>query len=176
VYGVVVPDQPATFNRVKVSKFCILVNVMVVLTPRYLVCGELLKMKQETPLSELIAQLPSTLLCCLKDLQICVGEEDSVAQPVPGQSTCIPPVPMIPLPNTMAQAQSKPHDDIKEPLVCGDVTELDISPNALDSLYDPHTEQNPADASPDLEGVEHAHALAVQVKASAQTIDLSTAM
>ena len=73
----------------------------------------------------------------------------------------------------MAQAQLKSHEDIKEPL-CGDVTELDINPDALDSPYDPHAEQNPTDALPDLEGVEHACALAIQVKASTQTIDLST--
>ena len=102
-YGVIALDQPTTFNRVKVSKSCILINVTVVLMPGYLVRGELLKTKQETPLSELIAQLPSTLLCCLKDLQLCAGKEDSVAQPVPSQSTRVLTAPTIPLPNTVTQ-------------------------------------------------------------------------
>ncbi|TFY78505.1 hypothetical protein EWM64_g5507 [Hericium alpestre] len=100
-YGVLSADHPLKFDGVNMMPTQALVNVTAVLMPAYLMWRKLLKSKQATPLSELIASgLPCAVLCCLKDLQTCIGEEAKTVPRPQAQSgqlpSCLPIQPVEP--------------------------------------------------------------------------------
>ncbi|SJL13797.1 uncharacterized protein ARMOST_17245 [Armillaria ostoyae] len=74
-YGVVAPDRPKKFGDVNVTKTRALVNVTRILASGYLTRAEVSPARQEVPLSSLATTLPFQLLCCTRDLRICVGSD-----------------------------------------------------------------------------------------------------
>jgi hypothetical protein len=90
-YGVIPSDHPLTFQGVNVTKTRSLVNITLVKVPGYLVRADLVKSKEECPLSSLFTTTPFDLLCQNKDLQICTKDEyqkvhkSTVSGPLPAQ-------------------------------------------------------------------------------------------
>ena len=153
-FGVLAPDRPAKFNGVNVSKTRAVVNIAAIAVPAYLVRAELLEPHVERPLSSFGPLLPFGLLCSLKDLQICVGEEYRAAQATPYHA---------PLPN-------QPHISSQESYTMSGESTADIEASADVDIgeddwrdgvdLDPDNEQSVKDAKADPLGATYAQALA----------------
>jgi hypothetical protein len=150
-YGFIASDRPAKFDGVNVTSTRVIVNITVLKVPAYLVRGELMKSRLDTPLSSLASGLPFELLCLTRDLRTCTNEELQHAR-----SSVSPPL----LPIQPALHQATPSDpDIPDLVEHSEEEGMDEEPWTNGASYDPHLEQHVEGSTSDSRAAHHAQAL-----------------
>ncbi|KAH7920342.1 hypothetical protein BV22DRAFT_1133160 [Leucogyrophana mollusca] len=155
-YGFVSHNRPKQYNGVNLTKTRILVNITSVVVPAYLIRGELVKSRKDTSLSELASSLPVSILCHLKDLQTCVGQD--VTPSHPHHPVAQPPPPFE---STYDPYSTEPHEENEDgaPLLDEAIGDNCLSwHNTLN--YDPDIEQSLCNAVQDPDASQKADLLA----------------
>jgi hypothetical protein len=146
-YGLVAIDQPPKFDGVNVTKTRTIINVTVVIVPAYLVRAELLKSRQNTPLSSFGHHVPFQLLCSRKDLQLCSSDEYQHALTT---VRCPLPPPSLPV----------PHDDHSQLIGTSDDAVHQLDHGWMEHIdFDADQEQNLTESSPDSAAETQSHTL-----------------
>ncbi|KAF5383665.1 hypothetical protein D9615_003783 [Tricholomella constricta] len=92
-YGFISPDRPTHMNTVKVTKSHVIVNVTTIIQAGYLIHGDLLRSKQDTPLHKISSGGETfSLLCFTKDVQV---TDNLPPGPNPSRSAPLPPLPYV---------------------------------------------------------------------------------
>ncbi|KAG6835342.1 hypothetical protein H0H93_002451 [Arthromyces matolae] len=152
-YGFISPYRSKDINTVQVTNKHVIVNVTSILQPAYLVRGELLKSRVDTPLHQITIHTPFLLLCLAQDVQITTS-----GSPLDASEKRSAPLPSLPyIPNSPAYSDPTLPDDGSS---TDDLETPETDENWIESMpFDAEKEDLTANATSDVQNVSRAQAM-----------------